>query len=79
MKFMLTFVIVCYAFFAQSQHLLNWSKYDNFSLVEDKGTVYPFWNFEIDVLPPIKESKADMEIRCFYFQHVGARTIFTMQ
>jgi hypothetical protein len=79
MKFMLTLVIVCCAFFAKAQHTFDWSKYNSLPFVEDKEPAFPFWSFEKDVLSPIKESKADMEIRCYYFQHVGHRTIFTMQ
>jgi hypothetical protein len=79
MKFMLTLVIVCYAFFAQAQHKFDWSKYNSLPFFEDKETVFPFWSFEKDVLPPIKESKADMEVRCYSFGHGGSKAILTMQ
>lgn len=79
MKFMLTFVIVCYVFFAQAQHKFDWSKYNSLPFVEDKETAAPFWSFEKDVLSPIKESKADMEIRCYSFGHGGSAEILIMQ
>ena len=79
MKFLLTFVIVCCAFFAQAQHKFDWNKYNSLSFVEDKETAAPFWSFEKDVLSSIKESKADMEIRCYSFGHGGLKTILTMQ
>ena len=79
MKFFLTLVIICYGFFAEAQYKFDWSKYNSLPFVEDTETVYPFWNFEKDVLSPIEKSKADLEIRCYYFQHVGDRTIFVMQ
>jgi hypothetical protein len=78
MKFMLIFVIVCVAFFAQAQHAFDWSKYDNFPFNKDK-TLPNFWGFEKDVLAAIKESKSDLEIRGYFFHHLGARTILTMQ
>lgn len=79
MKFMLTLVIVCYAFFAQAQHTFDWSKYANFPFNKDNETLPTFWGFEKDVLASIKESKADMEMRSYFFHHVGERTILTMQ
>jgi hypothetical protein len=79
MKFMLTLVIVCNVFFVQAQYKFDWNKYNSLPFVEDKETVAPFWGFEKDVLPPIKESKADMEIRCYSFGHVGDRGILIMQ
>jgi hypothetical protein len=79
MKLMLTFVIVCYAFFAQAQHAFDWSKYDNFPFNKDNESLPTFWGFEKDVLTSIKESKADVEIRGYFFHHLGERTILTMQ
>lgn len=79
MKFMFTFVIACFAFLVQAQHKFDWSKYNSLPFVEDKTAIVPFWNFEKDVLSPIKESKADIEIRCYSFGHVGDRGILIMQ
>ena len=79
MKFVFTFVTVFYAFFAQAQHTFEWSKYANFPFYKDKETLPTFWGFEKDVLTSIKESKADMEIRSYFFHHLGERTIMTMQ
>lgn len=76
---MLTLVIVCNAFFTQAQHTFDWSKYSNFPFNKDNGTLPTFWGFEKDVLSPIQESKADMEIRSYFFHHLGERTILTMQ
>jgi len=79
MKFMLTFVIVCYVFFAQAQHTFDWNKCNRLPFVEDKQFPVSFCSFEKDVLSPIKESKADMEIRFYSYQHLGMRTILIMQ
>jgi hypothetical protein len=79
MKLMLTLVIVCCAFFAKAQHTFDWSKYDNFPFNKNNEPLPTFWGFEKDVLTSIKESKADMEIRCYFFHHIGERTILTMQ
>jgi len=79
MKFILTLVSVCVTFFAQAQNKFDWSKYNNSPFVEDKETVAPFWSFEKDVLSPIKESKADMEIRSYSLGHGGAAAILIMQ
>jgi hypothetical protein len=78
MKSMLTLVIVCCAFFVQAQHKFDWSKYDNLPF-KDNETIPSFWGFEKDVLTSIKESKADIEIRAYFFHHVGERTILTLQ
>ena len=79
MKFVYTLIIVCCAFFAQAQHTFDWSKYNSLPFVEDKQFPVSFCSFEKDVLSPIKESKADMEIRFYSYQHLGSRTILTMQ
>jgi hypothetical protein len=79
MKFILTLVIFFYVFYAQAQHKSYWNKYNSLPFVEDKETAASFWSFEKDVLLPIKESKADMEIRCYSFGHGGDAGILIMQ
>ena len=79
MTFFLILVIICCAFFVQAQHRFDWSKYNNLPFVEDKQFPVSFCTFEKDVLSPIRESKADMEIRCYFYQHLGCRTILVMQ
>lgn len=79
MKFVFSLVIICYAFFAQAQHTFDWSKYDNLSFNKDNETLPTFWGFEKDVLTSIVESKADVEIRGYFFYHLGDRTILTLQ
>ena len=79
MKFFLTLVIICCAFFAKAQHTYDWSKYNSLPFVEDKQFPVSFCSFEKDVLSPIKESKADMEIRSYSFGHGGDAGILVMQ
>lgn len=78
MKLIFTLVIICFAFFAKAQHKFDWRKYENFPFNKDNA-LPAFWGFEKDVLTSIKESKADMEIRGYFFYHLGDRTILTLQ
>jgi hypothetical protein len=65
MKTLLT-IVFCFIFFSvTAQHKYDWSKYDSLPFKED--SVQSFNNTEVQnhIIYPIKESKADIEIR-FY-------------
>jgi hypothetical protein len=79
MKFVLTCPIILFSFFSQAQHKYDWSKYYTEPFTIEPEIIQSNYEFEKDVLSPIQVSKADIEIRCYQYGHLGRLKIRVVQ
>jgi hypothetical protein len=79
MKFVLTCSIILFSFFSRAQHKYDWSKYYTVPFTIEPEIVQSNYEFEKDVLSPIQVSKADIEIRCYQYGHLGRLKIRVVQ